>query len=68
MIIKIKMSIINITEEGDILLGELSLRDLEEKLIEINKLVKEVNILKKEVCKLKNIKENQTNDYEKHTE
>ena len=57
---------IEITDDGDILLGELSLRDLEKKLIEINKLVKEVNILKEEVDKLKNIKKSSMNEYEKH--
>ena len=57
---------IEITDDGDILLGELSLRDLEKKLIEINKLVKEVKILKEEVDKLKNIKKSSMNEYEKH--
>ena len=51
---------IEITDDGDILLGNISLKVLEEKIKEITKLCNEVNELKKEVNKLK--EKNETNE------
>ena len=44
---------VEITDDGDILLGELSIRELQEKLEEINILISEVQQLKKDIKELK---------------
>lgn len=53
---------IEITDDGDVLLGNLSLKVLEEKIKEITKLGNEVKELKKEVKKLKENKQEESNE------
>ncbi len=44
---------VEITDDGDILLGDLSIRELQEKLQELKVLINEVGELKKEIKEMK---------------
>jgi len=46
---------IEITDDGDVLLGELSIKELESKLQEINTLITEVKQLRIEIKELKEL-------------
>ena len=56
---------IEITDDGDIMLGDLSLRELEERLKELTVLIKEVEKLKEDIKELKSKK---IGLYEKHNQ
>ena len=56
---------VEITDDGDILLGDLSIRELKEKLQELKVLIDEVKELKKEI---KEIKTKKNGDNEKYNQ
>jgi len=52
---------VEITDDGDVLLGDLSIRELQEKLQELKVLINEVKELKKEIKEMKS-KKNDDNE------
>ncbi len=54
---------VEITDDGDILLGDLSIRELKEKLQELKSLMNEVKELKKDIEELKSKKNNDNEKY-----
>ena len=46
---------IEITDDGDVLFGDFSMKELEEKLQEVNTLISEVKQLRKEIKELKEL-------------